>query len=98
MSDQNNSTKNPLAIASLVCGILSILTVCCCYGLPFNILGLGLGIVALVQSNKPDSQEHQDGKSFAIAGIATSLISIVITVLFIAIYGAAMLSQSNDFM
>ena len=38
---------NPMAITGMICGILSLPTLCCCYGLPFNILGLVFSIIGL---------------------------------------------------
>ena len=66
---------NPLAIASLCCGVVSILTACvCCYGLPFNVLAIVLGGIAISQIN--DNPE-QEGKPLALAGIATGAFSIL---------------------
>jgi len=41
---------NSLAMAGLVMGILSITCGMCCYGLPFNLLGLVFSLVALARS------------------------------------------------
>lgn len=71
----NSEGPNPLAIASLVCGVISILTACCCYGLPFNVLGLILGIVA-VFTIPPEGS----GKGLAYGGIAASIVSFLITI------------------
>ena len=39
-----------MAMAGLVMGILSITCgMCCCYGLPFNVLGIIFSLVALAQ-------------------------------------------------
>jgi len=62
-----------LAIASMVLGILSILSGCVMF--PFFVLGLIFGIVAL-RSNKA-------GRGMAIAGIVTSSVSLVITIILI---------------
>src|SRR5262249_3106291 len=40
---------NPMAVAGMVFGILSIAFSCCCYGLPFNIAGILFSGVALSQ-------------------------------------------------
>ena len=34
------ASTNGMAIAGMICGILSLPMLCCCYGLPFNILGV----------------------------------------------------------
>jgi hypothetical protein len=68
---------NSLAMAGLVMGILSITCgMCCCYGLPFNVLGIIFSLVALAQiKNDPLSQQ---GQPLAIAGLVLSLLSIVL--------------------
>jgi hypothetical protein len=58
--------QNRMAIASFVCGLLSILLCCCCGGFPFNILGVVFGIIGL---NQIKSDPTQSGKGMAIAGI-----------------------------
>ena len=57
---------NSMALAGLVMGILSITCgMCCCYGLPFNLLGIIFALVALSQiRNDPQSQQ---GRGLAIA-------------------------------
>ena len=68
---------NSMAIASLVMGILAM---CCCCGLPFNMLGIIFALVALAQiRNGPLSQQ---GRGLAIAGLVLSLLSIVMAALF----------------
>ncbi len=62
-----------VSIASLVCGILSILCCCLsCVGLVFAIASVVLGIITLV--NK------YDGKGMAIAGLATAGVGLVLTI------------------
>jgi hypothetical protein len=73
---------NPLAIASLVCGILAYPMLCCCYGFPFNLLGLALGIVAVVQSN---SDPTMGGKGLAYGGIGASVFSMLLAVGFVVL-------------
>lgn len=70
---------NPLAIASLVCGILATtVCMCCCYGLPFNLVGVILGLIALSQINNAPGREG--GKGIAIAGLVLSLLSIAFAI------------------
>src|SRR5262249_43771588 len=58
---------NPMAVAGMVFGILSIAFSCCCYGLPFNIAGILFSGVALSQiKNDPLNQQ---GKGMATAGL-----------------------------
>ena len=62
---------NSMAMAGLVMGVLSITCgMCCCYGLPFNVLGIIFSLVALAQiRNDPQSQQ---GRPLAIAGLVLS--------------------------
>ena len=68
---------NGFATAGFVCGLISI--VCCC-GCPFNILGLIFSIIALVQINK--QVEKQDGWGLAFAGLMCSGVSLLTTLSF----------------
>jgi hypothetical protein len=72
--------NNSMAVMGMVMGVLSITCgMCCCYGLPFNVLGIIFSLVALVQigNNAPSQQ----GRSLAIAGLALSLLSLVLSFL-----------------
>jgi hypothetical protein len=68
---------NSMAMAGLVMGILSMTCgMCCCHGLPFNVLGIVFSLVALAQiKNDPLTQQ---GRPLAIAGLVLSLLSIVL--------------------
>ncbi len=86
----------PNATAVLVLGILSIIT-CCCYG----ILGLILGIVALVLAKKdmklylenPELYSNYKnlniGRILAIIGISLSAVYLIVTVYFYVTVGEA---------
>ena len=65
---EENGSKG-LSVAALIFGILGIL--CCCIGFPFAIIGLILAIIALAK--------HKAGKGLAIAGLITSLITLIIS-------------------
>jgi len=70
VSDEGGAVKtgsSGLAIASLVCGIVSL--VCCYLGFFVSIGGLITGIMSLVKK--------QSGRGMAIAGIVTSAISFL---------------------
>lgn len=69
---------NGMAITGMVIGILSILTLYPCFGLPFNILGTIFSYVALGQIKK---NPQQDGHGMAVAGLACSLISLGLAVI-----------------
>jgi hypothetical protein len=67
---------NSFAVTGLVLGILSITGGLCCYGLPFNILGVIFSIIGLTQiHNHPETYE---GKGMAIAGLVLSLLGILV--------------------
>lgn len=73
------SKGTAFATTGLVLGIVSLTVgLCCCYGLPFNILGAIFSAIALVQiKNDP---ARYGGKGMAIAGLVLSLISILIAI------------------
>jgi len=93
----------PNATAVLVLGILSILT-CCCYG----ILGLILGIVALVLAKKdmklylesPELYSNYKnlniGRILAIIGISLSAVYLIVTVYFYATVGEAGIQEMME--
>jgi uncharacterized protein DUF4190/uncharacterized protein DUF4339 len=70
--------NNPLAVTGLVLGILSLVG-CCCYGLPFNIAGIIFSGVALSQISKDPL--NQRGKGMAVAGLALSILSVLLAIL-----------------
>jgi len=59
---------NPFATWSLICGALAWTCCCCC--LPFNLMGLVFGIIALVQISGTGAV--QEGRSLAVAGLILS--------------------------
>ncbi len=74
--------KLPHSTTSLVLGIFSIIT-CWCYGIP----GIVLGIIGLIQGKKAIALHNEDpdlyeGVGNANAGKITSIIGLVLTVLF----------------
>lgn len=86
--------KLPNSTLILVLGILSIPT-CCCYG----VLGLILGIVAIVLANKaakiyaenPEGytgfQNVKTGKILAIIGIVLAVLYIIFAITMISMFG-----------
>ena len=62
-------TSTGFGIASLVLGILSIFTFACCINYLLSLLAIIFGIIQIVKSEK---------KGFAIGGIITAVISIII--------------------
>ena len=71
--------NNPMAVAGMTLGIVSITFGCCCYGLPFNIAGIICSIVALTQITK--DPVNQQGRGMAIAGLVLSVLSLVLAAL-----------------
>ena len=77
--------KLPNATTSLVLGILSIVT-CICYG----IIGLPLGIIALVLGNKALKENKENpgifsGVGNASAGKITGIIGIILNTIYILV-------------
>ena len=71
MQDKGDSIG--FGVASMVLGILSMLTFCCCVNYIFAVLAIIFGIVQMVKSNK---------KGMAVTGIITAAISIIISIIF----------------
>ena len=75
--------KLPNATTSLILGIVSIVT-CCCYG----IIGLPLGIAAVVLANKAkklflEAPENYDGYSNAKTGKVLGIIGIILNAIYL---------------
>lgn len=75
---------NSFAVTGLILGILSITGGLCCYGIPFNILGLVFSIIGLVQiKNNP---EIYDGKGMAVAGLVLSILGLLLMIGMICVF------------
>ncbi len=72
---------NSMALTGMIMGVLAVTCgMCCCYGMPFNLLGIAFSLIALAQiRNDPYSQE---GRGLAIAGLVLSLASLLLAVVF----------------
>ena len=70
---------NSLAMTGMIMGILSVTCAVCCYGLPFNVLGIIFSAVGLSQIKQDPA--GQRGRGMAVAGLVLSIISIVLAVL-----------------
>lgn len=68
---------NALATTSFVMGLLSW-GLCCCTCIPFNVLGVVFGIIALAQIGRAPLQE--EGRSLAIAGLVLSLLNLLMSI------------------
>jgi hypothetical protein len=79
---------NPFATTGLIMGLVSItFGLCCCYGIPFNVLGIIFSLVALAQIKS--SPHVHSGQGIAIAGLITSLLSFALVALFL-MFGVAL--------
>ena len=65
-----------IGVASMIVGILSMVFGILCFGPVIGIVAVALGIVALTQNKK--TPQHVGGKPFAIVGIVTGGISLLI--------------------
>lgn len=70
----NYETNPGLAIASMVCGILSIV-LCCCYG----IVGLILGTISIILGLKYKKENGGRSNGQVLAGIICSIIGLVLS-------------------
>ena len=71
--------KLPHSQAALILGIVSIITACCCYGIP----GLILGFIGINEAKKAKATHEEDPEMYigiknAETGRITSIIGIVI--------------------
>ena len=85
--------KQGLAVASMVCGLFTIVFGwCCSIGVITGIVAIVLGAYQLVQiKNNPD---QNTGKPFAITGIATSAVYFLVWILLMFLYGFAIFMGS----
>lgn len=77
--------KNNMATASLVVGILSIVTSCCCC------VGVVIGALAVALACLSKVDEHMEGK--ARAGLITGIAGMILGVVFLFIW--MMAAESN---
>jgi uncharacterized membrane protein YbaN (DUF454 family) len=84
---QYQKKNNGMAIAALVCGIVSFVFNCCFWflSIPVGIAGIVLGIISI--------KNKRDGKSMAIVGIVLSGIAIVLALL---LFVACSVITSNE--
>lgn len=77
-------TTNAMALTGLIMGIVAVtFGLCCCWGIPFNILGIVFSVIGLAQIRK--NPELQTGKGLAITGLILSILSIVLVAILILI-------------
>jgi len=74
----NRLQTNPMAQAGFIFGLLSMtLGWCCCYGVPFNLLGLIFSIIGIAQINARPWE--QQGRGLAITGLVLSSLSLALS-------------------
>jgi len=74
---------NGFAVTGLILGIFSLLTACCCSGLPFNLLGVIFSAIGLSQINR--QPDIYTGKGVAIAGLIVSIASLLLGIGFMTL-------------
>jgi hypothetical protein len=77
---------NGLAAAGMIMGILAVTCAVCCYGLPFNVLGIIFSAIGLSQIKQDPA--GQQGRGMAIAGLVLSIMSVFLAVLLL-VFGLA---------
>ena len=84
---QDSKPGNGFGIASMVLGILALVLFCTCLNIPLAILSIVFAIVHLCRK--------AGSKGFAIAGIITSVVSVLLTVITIVLFYAAGIDTSS---
>ena len=78
--------QNNMALASLIMGIIGIVTSCCCFG------GLIFGSLGIVFALLSKTQDRFEGN--AVAGLITSIIGLVFTaIVFILFVGSGLMEE-----
>ncbi len=90
-------TTSGLAIASLVCGIISIPGGCCCsfVSIPLAIAAVVLGVIGM---NKVNAEPNiYTGKGLAIGGIVTGGVAIIFGIIMLIVgMGSTLMDQYNN--
>lgn len=85
-------STNGFAVASMVVGIVSIVSSCFCGGVVIGLVAIILGIVGMVQSNKTGAN-----KGFAIAGIICGAAGFAISLAILILAAVGGISIDNGF-
>lgn len=87
--------KLPSANSSLIMGILSIVTACCCWGVPGLIFGfIGMNMAKKAKATYEANPEQYNGMGNVEAGKITSIIGLILGVL-MTIYIIFMISSAG---
>ena len=76
------SHNNGMAVIGLICGIVAWPATCCCYGFPFNVLGIIFSAIAMTQLRH--ARGAQGGRGMAIAGLVLSIVQLAMLIGLIA--------------
>jgi hypothetical protein len=79
------------AVASLVLGILGVVPCCWPFNAVLGLVGLPLGVAALLRINR--GQARDDGKGVAIAGIVISSLAILAAIVILVLVFATETTQ-----
>jgi hypothetical protein len=92
-NQQGGGATDPVAIVSLVLGVVSLPMHFCCYlGWPLGIGAIVCGIIAMSRSGDPPY--YYGGKGFAIGGMIAAAVGFLMIILVLVFWGAAfMLSK-----
>ncbi|MBQ4523180.1 MAG: DUF4190 domain-containing protein [Lachnospiraceae bacterium] len=83
---QSSKGADGLAVASLVCGIISVVMICCC-----TYLGVILGIIAVVMGVL-SKDEYGNKSTMAKVGIVLGILGAVLSLLWIVLTFAGFIS------
>ena len=86
-----NTTNHGYAVASLILGIIGLVT-CCCYGVTAVVLGV-IGLILGILSRK-----HGNNEGISLAGVIISAISLGLGLIFGAIMVVAVFVAMEDMM
>jgi len=86
---------SPYALTGLILSLVSVtFGLCCCYGIPFNVLGLVFSAIGLAQIKQ--HPEEYSGKGMAVAGIVLAVLSLALAAVMLAM-GLALSFGSGRF-
>lgn len=85
------SLPKGLAVASLVLGIIGILTSFLLFGALLGLVALILGFVALGKVKRGEA----DGRGLAIGGIVTGVLAMLLTLLLVATVGSVLINNKD---
>jgi hypothetical protein len=79
---------NNMAMTGFIFSLVAVtFGLCCCYGLPFNLLGLIFSLIGYSEIRK--APEIYNGQGIAIAGIVVSVLSLLLMFGLGLVFGAA---------